>query len=147
LILILLLFSKLLLNETNSENRRLESSRLEAHLPPIADSLYRWSEKKTGLSLWSTFGFGETSTLSPQIRLFCRYTSTFIASRIVSPGRIDTQFTDRIKSIEFESDFKTWSVFISAELIPIFQNSDIKIADLYKVIYLQAKVFFPDQVI
>jgi hypothetical protein len=147
IILILLLFAKLLKYEIDSDPRSF-SGRLEAHLPPIADSLYRWSEKASGTSLWTTFGFGQTSILSPQIRLFCRFTSTFIASRLVQKIDLKTQTSllERIKNLEGDQEFTQWKVFIGVDLVPVFENEEKKIVDLYDVIMMQANVLFPEQV-
>jgi hypothetical protein len=146
IVLILLLFSKLLLFEVSSAPPGSHSSRLEAHLPLIADSLFKWSEKQSS-GLWATLGFGEASVLSPQVRLFCKFTSTFIASRLVEQTDAKKKtFNDRIRAIEADSDFNHWKTFINVDLISFYDDDSKTIAILYELIFIQSKVFFPDQV-
>ncbi|KAI8901973.1 hypothetical protein BC833DRAFT_575226 [Globomyces pollinis-pini] len=75
-------------------------SRLRAHLFPISDTLFKWSEAKGPmLSLWSALGFGTTSVLSKEFRFFCRTVGTFMATRLLTEDQT-SEHTKLIEGIE-----------------------------------------------
>lgn len=80
LLMLLQLFALLRMELDSLPNS--DHSRLYAHLKPIQEVLFRWSNPPS-VTLWSALGFSQQSTLSPDLRLICRFLASFIASRLV----------------------------------------------------------------
>ena len=138
------MFAKLLCNELKNADR---NSRLQAHLPLIADALYKWSEKNSAISLWSVLGYANASSLPPAIRLFCRFTATFIASRLSIPHLAENALNEKIDALISDAEFKQWSSHLAVNMKEMYQDKANSIAHLEQVIIAQAQVLFLDELI
>ncbi|KAI8909017.1 hypothetical protein EDD86DRAFT_247294 [Gorgonomyces haynaldii] len=113
IIILLTLLFKILVQELQSLDMNDHHSRLKAHLPPIIDTLFRWSEDPASQSIWTTLGFGARSKLSPGFKVYCRFLATFLATRILGPDATDKQqrLMDEFRGLESHADYKQIYVF------------------------------------
>lgn len=95
-----------LLNYEMSNNADSSHYRLSALLEPIQDTLFKWSNTPS-LSLWSALGFTKHSTIPANVRLFCRFMASFIASRLLESDKD----AERMKLAEAFEGFLTQQEF------------------------------------
>ena len=130
ILLVLHLFSKILSDSGRKQSDEV-NSRLSVHLLPIADSLFKWSEKHHVPSLWSALGYSSAKGLPSNIRLICRYFSIFIASRMLKTK----DWTAEYNSFAKDSDFAPSSAFLEEKIRPRFLDQGIRIKQFQHELY------------
>lgn len=121
-----------------------DASRLVAHLPPIADSMNRWAEKKASISLWNALGFSRNNSIPLKIRLLCKFTALFIASRLINVE--NTQFNDKMDDLCDDVDFLEWESIIKLNLKSVFYATENSISNLSDVITTVSHLLFPGEI-
>jgi hypothetical protein len=112
-------------------------SRLRAHLPPIADVLNRWSEKKGTMSLWTTLGFPKSSSFPSNLRLLCKFLALFIISRLQKDDEAITKTIDE--------KFANWSTLLSSTLQPFYFNKAIGLDQITKLLVELTQHLLPEE--
>lgn len=139
ILLILYLFANLISNSVNNKNGDV-SSRLNVHLVPIADTLFKWSEKHHVPSLWSALGYSSAKGLPANLRLICRYFSIFVASRM----RDSKDWNQEFNSFVTDTDFAAHSDYLEKTIRPKFQDKNLKIRQFAQELSAMSVYFYGD---
>lgn len=148
IILMISQFAHLLQKELHDMTISEHHSRLRAHLPPIADALFRWSDDKKSRGIWASLGFGTTSLLSCEFVLFCRVLAAFIVTRLLGSDSND----EREKIIEGVAQFSLQSVYTKYsshidKVFGILRDPNETLVSMSKIVEMHAQLFFADQLI
>jgi hypothetical protein len=142
--LLLLLFFSLLREELAVTG--FVYSRMRAHLPPIADVLNRWSEKKGTMSLWTALGFPKASCLPSNIRLLCKFLALFIISRLQKEDATSIKaINEKFDSLVNDTDFSNWSVLLTSTLKPQFLDKQVGLEQLPKLLVDLSQQLLPEE--
>ena len=139
ILLLLYLFAKLVSDSVGKQSGAV-SSRLAVHLVPIADTLFKWSEKHHVPSLWSALGYSSAKGLPANLRLICRYFSIFVASRMLK----SKDWTVEFNSFAIESDFSPHVEYLEKVLKPKFLDENLKIKHFSQELHSLSVYFFGD---
>jgi cytochrome P450 len=112
-----------------------EHSRLRAHLPPIADVLNRWADKKATSSLWNALGFAKSTGLPANVRLLCKFLGLYIASRIQRDNeKAGTIISEKMDALLADTEFKAWSTVLDTTFRSYFDDKSMGLENLYQII-------------
>lgn len=150
IVLLLRQFAHLLEKELKHLDIPEKNSRLRAHLPPMADALFRWSENQGSKGIWAALGFGQQSKLSPEFILFCRVSATFIVTRLLTVPESQSEKEKLIESISQLNNLTEYHAKYSDHIktmVEFLKDSNEGLQSFLKLVTFQSRALFPDQLL
>jgi hypothetical protein len=147
--LLLTEFAHLLNRELMELSMPEHHSRLRAHLPPMADALFRWSDDRSSKGIWATLGFGKQSTLSPEFILFCRSLATFITTRLLGKEAQEekTRMIEELATFANRQEYKTKYASHINHVTNFLKDPQETLQSMPKLIKMQTQLMFADQLL
>jgi hypothetical protein len=126
----------------------LNHSKLQSHVPSLANYLLKWSEDRISGGLWATLGFGPKAKSSIDFRFFARGVGTFMASRclpIDSPER--KKLIASVELLHSNSDYESLLLYLDPLMDEFLLDESKGIESLPHLIIHQTKALFPEYLV